>query len=218
MIYPTNPIFPEIWLPLNTDCYLFKDIIKNRYFISSYGRLYNNYTDNYLPKNINYSKDKYINVTMTTINGTDYNIMLHRLVMYTFNYTPGCENLEVNHKDGVKYHNWLWNLEWSTHKENIQHAWDNNLFKFGEVRKNTKLTENIVREICTVIDSGMPLKEIAKIYSNCGVNMKKTIYNIANGHCWSHISKDYNFYKILQSKKEGSTTIEHKIRQPIRFF
>ena len=216
MILPTFPIYKEIILPLNTGCYLFKDIVKDRYFVSSYGRLFNSYTGNYLPKNIMYDKDKYINVTMTTIHGTDYHIMLHRLIMYSFNYIENCENLDVNHRDGIKYHNWIWNLEWTTHKENMQHALDNNLFKFGKQRKNTKLLDSQVREICSLIDSGIPLKEIAKTYDAGDVNMKKTIYNIASGHCWSHISKDYKF-RQLEEKEESSTTIENKLICPIRF-
>ena len=42
---------------------------------------------------------------------------VHRLVLYTYAYKPGCENLQVNHIDGNKYNNNLSNLEWCTNKE-----------------------------------------------------------------------------------------------------
>jgi hypothetical protein len=53
---------------------------------------------------------------------------LHRLVALLF-----IDNLfnkpEINHKDGNKLNNDSSNLEWCTHSENIQHAWDTGLLK-----------------------------------------------------------------------------------------
>lgn len=49
---------------------------------------------------------------------------LHRLVAQTFIENPN--NLpEVNHIDGNKLNSHVDNLEWVTHQENIQKAWDN---------------------------------------------------------------------------------------------
>lgn len=45
---------------------------------------------------------------------------VHRLVMMVFN--PINEKLEVNHIDHNKSNNALSNLEWVTHKENLQKA------------------------------------------------------------------------------------------------
>lgn len=61
---------------------------------------------------------------------------VHRLVAEK--YIPNPENKpEINHKDGDKTNNNHWNLEWCTHKENINHAWKNELSNNRHLRKVT---------------------------------------------------------------------------------
>ena len=53
----------------------------------------------------------------------------HRLVARAFIENPN--NLpQVNHKDGNKLNNHVDNLEWCTNKDNTQHGYDNNLYKY----------------------------------------------------------------------------------------
>jgi len=68
---------------------------------------------------------RYIEYTLSK-NRKSKSFLLHRLLAKTF--IPNSLNLpQVNHKDCNKSNNDLSNLEWCTAKENIKHAWDNNL-------------------------------------------------------------------------------------------
>lgn len=49
-------------------------------------------------------------------------VKVSRLVLMTYNPVEGMENLDVNHIDECKDHNWLSNLNWMTHKENLNHG------------------------------------------------------------------------------------------------
>ena len=50
----------------------------------------------------------------------DYKV--HRLVLSTFNPVDGMGNLDCNHLDENKENNNLSNLQWTTHKDNINHG------------------------------------------------------------------------------------------------
>ena len=55
-------------------------------------------------------------------NGERKRYKVHRLVLSTFNPIENMENLDCNHLDENKENNNLNNLEWVTHKENINHG------------------------------------------------------------------------------------------------
>lgn len=68
----------------------------------------------------------YIEICLRDKNGKPHYKMLHRIIANAF-----CErrrkNTEVNHIDGNKQNNRADNLEWVTHAENLQHAYESGL-------------------------------------------------------------------------------------------
>jgi hypothetical protein len=97
----------EIWKTVKGD---------NSYKVSNLGNIKSLITDKILIQNR--MKNGYMKVDIHR-NGTKY---VHRLVAEAF-LSKSADNLEVNHKDFDKENNELDNLEWITHKENINHYW-----------------------------------------------------------------------------------------------
>lgn len=192
-------LYPEQWADLTSAVV---PGIDNIYKISTYGRIYNIKTGNYLPQNIFYRDDHYITVSIRLLNGDHVMCQIHRLLMMTFCPINNPESYDVNHKDGIKYHNWIWNLEWATHRDNSIHASINKLFvKRGDERLNTSVTEKEVHEVCRLISLGYSCSQIANMITlSNDANIRSLYNNIMNGHCWKHISQQYDFSKAYSRR------------------
>lgn len=100
---------------------MFKHILlgKKRYFINDTGEVYNYNCKKIKPHP---DKDGYLKVRLWS--GQKYkNFFVHRLVAEAF--IPNPENKpQVNHIDGNKTNNNIFNLEWVTQSENMRHCFD----------------------------------------------------------------------------------------------
>ena len=105
--------------------------------------------------------------TVRLYSGKPVTKYLHRLIAEAF--IPNPENKKyINHKDGNKLNNKVNNLEWTTHKENVNHAYQN-----GLIKQKTK----------PVIDtrSGMVFKSLKEAAKHLGLNYS-TLKNYLNGN------------------------------------
>lgn len=158
------------------------------YLINKNAEIYSLISNKYI--NPSMAANGYLVVNLKLNNGNSQIFYVHRIYMITFNFIYNYENMQVNHIDGIKTHNYDSNLEWVTLRENVLHAKENGLLCTGENCSWSKLTENQVKEICQIIQdkSFESIAQIAELY-NCSVT---TIGDIARGKTWTNVSKDYN--------------------------
>lgn len=77
------------------------------------------------------SSNGYLFVTLSK-DGKSKMFRIHRLVMETFNPIENMETMDVNHIDEDITHNWLDNLQWCTHQENLNYG--NRAKKYSQSR------------------------------------------------------------------------------------
>lgn len=112
---------------------------------------------------------------------------VHRLVATMF-IEPNGKNV-VNHKNLDKADNRVENLEWVTHKENNQHAFESGAFhKEGLHHKAIHGVEKI-HEVCRLIQEGRRNIDIASLLDI----HRGSVADIRHRKVWTHISKDYVF-------------------------
>lgn len=122
------------------------------------------------------------------MNGVRKAHYIHRLVATLF--IPNVENKpEVNHKDGNTDNNAHWNLEWSTEKENSNHAVDSGLTLTGEACPWSKMTQEYVETVCSLLEKGFENKEIRAI---TGITPQR-LYKIKHRFQWKQVSEKCDF-------------------------
>lgn len=113
-------IKPEVWRPVPS--------FEEYYSISNFGKIKSHHKRNkdclIAPR---LDRGGYLSVRLSK-QGKTHTRFLHRLLAEAFIPNPKGYPY-VNHRNGNKPQNDLRNLEWVTHAQNIQHAFDNGLCK-----------------------------------------------------------------------------------------
>ncbi len=196
--YENNGIyerFGNITLLANTEKYFYitdkeiDGIELNRYAISNRLNIYDYKEQKYLQP----SKSVYLYVNLYNVKQNKYiSYNIHRIYMLVFCYISGCENYDVNHIDGNKYNNHPSNLEWMTHKENMNHA-----FKYII---DTKLDDDNIRDIIKMYNSNYTIKDIANNFNISPSYVSYIIHGFSNREVSDNISKIKNECSVTREK------------------
>ena len=178
---------------ISTYDYVYKPIYfggkKSKYIVDRRGNVYNKKSKK--RKTPVLSSGGYYRVQLSERGMKPQSFAIHRLVASAFIDNP-YNKPDVNHKDGVKSHNCVSNLEWVTKSENVLHAFKNNLnSNKGELNPKSKLNEEMVKQIWSYINDPCNSLTFSQIGDLFGVS-KPTISHINRGDTWKEL---YNIYK-----------------------
>ena len=176
----------EIWKPIVG--------WENLYEVSNFGRVRS--LDRYVNQ-LNYQRFCKGQLLKPTLHKSNYCIVtlrnsgfqkiskVHQLVMNTFNPNTSGLKLEINHIDGNTQNNRLDNLEWVTHKENLQHASKHHLLSTYKPINQYDLEGNFLKKWNS-------MKEAREFY-NFGINSLnracKSQSGIHKGYIWRYADK-----------------------------
>jgi len=156
-----------------------------KYSISSYGNIRNDITGLILKPFKNH--DDYLVITLYH-KGKKYLRRINILVAKAFIPNP-LNKPTVNHKDGIKTNNYVYNLEWATYSEQNIHAFKMGLMKpkVGEQSHYNKYPETTIHKICKLLEDGYDRKQVSE-----KLNVPKSlIKHIIGGGSWKHVSSLY---------------------------
>lgn len=129
----------------------------SRYMASNYGLIYDT-LNNRLVSRFKYKYDNknkyYYRVNVIDDYGKKHCARVNRLVLMAFDPRDNYENLESNHIDLNTENNCLYNLEWVSHLQNVQHY-------CKSINSEIIYTDDIVNKICIGLEKQMSYDDIA---------------------------------------------------------
>ena len=167
---------------------------KTKYQISTLGKIYNTYTGYEMNPQI-------ANTGYKMVHLSDYKqkydklVSVHRLVAKSFIPNPKNKPF-VNHIDGNKRNNCLYNLEWVTASENTKHAIRTGLIQaYGENNNNSLYSDDQIEQVCKYLEEGKLL--FREISEKTGVSIS-AISMVKSGKMRKQQSEKYKNIKALK--------------------
>ena len=142
---------------------------EGKYTVHPDGRIWKHSDGSWISPSVN--PNGYLKYTFC-LDGMKKQELIHIVVAKHFIPNPYGHPL-VNHKDGIKSHNWVSNLEWASHKENVQHA-----LKTG-LRKGYMSIEDKESYLVRVL-AGEQVKDIASDIGRRPETLHKMLRELAN--------------------------------------
>ena len=161
----------------------------NKYFISNSGIIISTCAQYGLKRlkimKKRHDRDGYLRACLTIKPGIEKTCLVHRLVAGAFIKNTNSYPL-INHINGVRDDNRIENLEWCTHSMNQLHSFrvlKTRPGKIGEQNPQAKLTEETVKIIRSLKNSGISHSKIAKAYG-----ISQTVASaIISRRSWKHV-------------------------------
>lgn len=120
---------------------------------------------------------EYLKVTLVK-NRIKKQFKIHRIVAKAFIENPKGKE-QVNHIDGNKHNNKVDNLEWNTVKENINHAFNNNLAKHRKIKMiDLKTKDEKIFNRREDIESFLGKKVSQDLITRCCNKQRNTAYKM----------------------------------------
>jgi hypothetical protein len=115
--------------------------------------------------------------------GVTRKLDVHRLVCEAF-HGPAPHGMEVAHLDGVRHHNAPSNLQWCTHRDNMEQSRDHGTMPMGERHGMSRLRAADIVEIRQLHAAGASLAALGRKY---GVRYQ-SIRRIVRREHWRHVA------------------------------
>lgn len=175
-----------------------KHPIYTNYELNKEGQIRNVKTRKLLKGNDSNNHKGYVRVTIHH-EGIQLTRNLHRLVMETFSGLN--DSMEVNHRNGDKLGNNYTNLEWSTRKENAEHAAVNRLYNSCEDVHTAVMSNDLVKRICESFSDGNSIIHTMKLLDIPNTdNNFSNLSKIKNRKTWKNISCEYQWSDDIKFK------------------
>lgn len=158
------------------------------YGICADGTVLNLKTGKALQPEITKKGKGYCRVTLCAY-GKTKRFFVHRLVAELFIPKQADDGGFVNHIDGNHFNNHKSNLEWVTHRENVDHAVATGLCPKGEDNGYSKHSNSEVEHACLLLQQGKACSEVSNI---TGVSIN-TVKKIRARKAWQHIAVNYTW-------------------------
>lgn len=144
-------------------------------------------------------RDGYLRVNLSK-NGKCKTLLIHRLVLMTFNPIDNMDKFDVNHRDENKKNNNLDNLEWCNRSYNINYGTRTQRFAQSKSIPIVQL-DPTTNKVINVYHSSMEAKRQGFNHGNiircCQNKFSRPGNNIYKGYKWQYMS---DYIKYIDSK------------------